>query len=55
MKNTVERLFRHVSRRDDDGITAIEYGMMAAGIAIFVAAGVFGLGPQLQSLFESIF
>lgn len=41
-------------RRDDKGVTAIEYALMAAAIAGFVAAAVLVLGPRLEGLFGAI-
>jgi pilus assembly protein Flp/PilA len=39
---------------DDRGATAIEYGLIAAGIAVAIIAVVNGLGTQLTSTFSSI-
>jgi len=39
---------------DDTGATAIEYGLIAAGISIAIIAVVNGLGTQLSSTFSSI-
>ena len=39
---------------DDSGATAIEYGLIAAGISIAIIAVVNGLGTQLNSVFSSI-
>jgi pilus assembly protein Flp/PilA len=39
---------------DDRGATAIEYGLIAAGISIAIIAVVNGLGTQLNSTFSSI-
>jgi len=36
------------------GATAIEYGLIAAGIAIVVAAGIALIAPQLTATFTSI-
>lgn len=36
------------------GVTSIEYGLIAAAVAVLVAAGVFGLGPRILLLFQSI-
>ncbi len=36
------------------GATAIEYGLIAAGIAIVVAAGIALVSPQLTATFQSI-
>ena len=40
--------------KNEDGATAIEYGLIAAGISVAIAAIVFLLGADLVALFESI-
>ena len=40
--------------KNEDGATAIEYGLIAAGISVAIAAVVFLLGADLVALFESI-
>jgi pilus assembly protein Flp/PilA len=40
--------------RDDSGATAIEYAIIASGIAIAIAAVVMGLGTALQAKFQSV-
>jgi len=40
--------------KDETGATAIEYGLIAAGIAIAIIAAVQGVGKQLSTNFESI-
>ena len=40
--------------RDESGATAIEYGLIAAGISLSIIAAVNGLGTSLSSKFESI-
>lgn len=35
-----------------DGATAIEYGLIAAGIAVGISAVVFTFGDQLEALFQ---
>jgi pilus assembly protein Flp/PilA len=39
---------------DEQGATAIEYGLIAAGIALAIIAVVNGLGTSLNSNFTSI-
>jgi pilus assembly protein Flp/PilA len=39
---------------DESGATAIEYGLIAAGISVAIIAAVNGLGGKLNSNFESI-
>jgi pilus assembly protein Flp/PilA len=40
--------------RNDDGATAIEYGLIAAGIAVAIIVTVQGLGTQLNTTFTSV-
>ena len=40
--------------RDDSGATAIEYGLIAAGISLAIIAIVNGLGTNLSGKFTSI-
>jgi pilus assembly protein Flp/PilA len=39
---------------DESGATAIEYGLIAAGIALAIIAVVNGLGTNLNTMFTSI-
>jgi pilus assembly protein Flp/PilA len=39
---------------DQSGATAIEYGLIAAGIAVVIIAVVNGLGTKLNTTFGSI-
>jgi pilus assembly protein Flp/PilA len=39
---------------DERGATAIEYGLLAAGIAGVIFAVVFGLGGDLTTTFSSV-
>jgi pilus assembly protein Flp/PilA len=40
--------------RDESGATAIEYGLIAAGISVAIIAVVNGLGTKLNATFSSI-
>ena len=40
--------------KDESGATAIEYGLIAAGISIAIIAVVNGLGTKLTTKFTSI-
>jgi pilus assembly protein Flp/PilA len=40
--------------KDQSGATAIEYGLIAAGISVAIIAVVNGLGSKLSSTFSSI-
>jgi pilus assembly protein Flp/PilA len=39
---------------DESGATAIEYGLIAAGISVAIIAVVNGLGTKLNATFSSI-
>jgi pilus assembly protein Flp/PilA len=49
MKNLVARFVK-----DESGATAIEYGLIAAGISLAIIAAVNGLGTNLSGKFTSI-
>ncbi|CAM2195588.1 Flp family type IVb pilin [Paraburkholderia sp. A1RI_3L] len=40
--------------RDEDGVTAIEYGLIAALIAVVIMGAVSTVGTDLQKVFTSI-
>jgi pilus assembly protein Flp/PilA len=47
-----KHIFRFV--RDEAGATAIEYGLIAAGISIAIIAVVASLGSSLNTTFTSV-
>lgn len=49
MKNLTARFVK-----DESGATAIEYGLIAAGISLAIIAVVNGLGTKLNTQFTSI-
>jgi pilus assembly protein Flp/PilA len=49
MKNLISRFVK-----DESGATAIEYGLIAAGIAIAIISAVQGLGTKLSTNFNTI-
>ena len=49
VKNFVRRFLK-----DESGATAIEYGLIAAGISVAIIAVVNGLGTSLNTKFTSI-
>jgi pilus assembly protein Flp/PilA len=49
MKNLIARF-----AKDESGATAIEYGLIAAGISLAIIAAVNGLGTTLNTKFTSI-
>lgn len=40
--------------QEEDGVTAIEYGLIAALIAVVIMTAVGNIGTQLNTVFESI-
>ena len=40
--------------KDESGATAIEYGLIAAGISVAIIAVVNGLGSQLKTTFSTV-
>jgi pilus assembly protein Flp/PilA len=40
--------------RDESGATAIEYGLIAAGIAVVIITVVKGVGTKLNTTFTSV-
>ncbi|HMF49741.1 MAG TPA: Flp family type IVb pilin [Candidatus Saccharimonadales bacterium] len=49
MKNLIARFVK-----DESGATAIEYGLIAAGIALAIIATVNGLGTKLNTTFGAV-
>jgi pilus assembly protein Flp/PilA len=49
MKNLVNRLYA-----DESGVTAIEYGLIAALIAVVIIAAVSTVGTNLSTVFSSV-
>ena len=49
MKSVVTRFLR-----DESGATAIQYGLIAAGIAVAIITVVKGLGTRLKATFTSV-
>jgi pilus assembly protein Flp/PilA len=51
------RIVKHMVRRflrDEAGATAIEYGLIAAGVAVAIITVVNGLGSKLKTTFSSV-
>ncbi len=40
--------------KDENGATAIEYALIAAGISLAVVASVFAFGDELEVLFQGL-
>ena len=49
MTNLIKRFVQ-----DDSGATAIEYGLIAAGISVAIITVVTGLGSKLNTTFTSV-
>jgi pilus assembly protein Flp/PilA len=49
MKNLIARFVK-----DESGATAIEYGLIAAGISLAIIAVVNGLGSNLSAKFSTV-
>ena len=49
----MKKLFawREAYLRNEDGATAIEYGLIAAGIAVAISVVVFTMGDDLKAMF----
>jgi pilus assembly protein Flp/PilA len=47
--------FIQTSVRDDEGVTAIEYALIAALIAIVIVASVTLVGNSLQNIFTYVY
>lgn len=52
MKNLTNNLKRFF--QDEEGVTAIEYGLIAALIAVVIVASVAIIGTQLNLVFKDI-
>jgi pilus assembly protein Flp/PilA len=52
MQNLVNRAKQFV--REEDGVTAIEYGLIAALIAVVIIASVKIVGTKLDAVFDTI-
>lgn len=49
LKNLMQRF-----AREEDGVTAIEYGLIAALIAVVIVASVKTVGTDLKAVFDKI-
>lgn len=52
MKNLMNNVKRFV--RDEEGVTAIEYGLIAALIAVVIIGAVTQVGVKLDAIFDYI-
>lgn len=42
-----------IAKRDDEGASAVEYGLLVAGIAALIVAVVFIFGDMIADVFDS--
>lgn len=52
-REAMETSIRHFLR-DESGATAIEYAMIASGVAVAIASTVFSLGSNVKGLYSSV-
>jgi pilus assembly protein Flp/PilA len=52
MKNLITKASRFI--RDEDGITAIEYALLASLIALAIIGAVSGLATKISTAFDTI-
>lgn len=53
MLNKIIALYEAYAK-DENGATAIEYGLIAAGISLAIVAGAFAFGNQLEETFNTM-
>lgn len=46
--------FKEAYLKKEDGATAIEYGLIAAGVAVVIAAVIFAVGDELVTMFTTV-
>jgi pilus assembly protein Flp/PilA len=49
VSNFVQRFFK-----DESGATAIEYGLIAALVAVIIVGGITAVGTKLSSTFDTV-
>ncbi|MGH6670642.1 MAG: Flp family type IVb pilin [Xanthobacteraceae bacterium] len=52
-RQPIDSCIRHFMR-DASGATAIEYALIASGVAVAIASTVFSLGTSVNGLYESV-
>jgi pilus assembly protein Flp/PilA len=40
--------------KSENGATAVEYGLIAAGIALAITLGVFGFGEEMAAMYDTL-
>lgn len=54
MPNTPAANLLYRFLRDEGGATAIEYAMIASGVAVAIAAAIMTLGSTVQGMFTNV-
>jgi pilus assembly protein Flp/PilA len=54
MRQIVSKASKYLSINNEKGVTAIEYGMLAALIALAITAAVIVLGGNLNEVFTNL-
>lgn len=56
MENIMDNIVQYMKQflNDEEGVTAIEYGLIAALIAVVIIGGVQLVGGNLQNVFTSV-
>ena len=54
MLSFISNLLSRVSRRDEEGQTLVEYGLLLALIAIVVIVALIFLGPLVSDIFSNV-
>jgi pilus assembly protein Flp/PilA len=52
MKNAIAKVIAFA--RDEEGISAIEYALLASLIALAIVTAVSGVGTKLQTVFDNV-
>ncbi len=54
MLHFISNLLSRVSRRDEEGQTLVEYGLLLALITLVVIAVLLVIGPAISGMFRSV-
>ncbi len=52
MMELLQKMVARLTEREERGASAVEYGLLIAGIAAIVVAAVFALGPSVKEAFN---
>jgi len=53
LRSNIRNLFGNIAK-NEKGVTAIEYGLIAAGIAVAIIATIAALGSNLTTTFSDV-